>query len=473
MAMIVAISTLSGCSLFGWGPDKPTPDKPTTPTDSVPVNPSDPTNPSNPTDPTQPADTAICTMQMVDLGLSVKWAGYNLGASKPEEPGWFFGWGEVEPHMERGYYWGTYALGSDHTVFKYGISEQTFQTHCTKPDGRTRLMPEDDAAHVIWGDNWRMPTANEKRELLMFTEQKITTYNGVPGYVFISKANGNRIFFPFTGAAIGMGVQRQEDLVGFWTSEMSKNDQGYAYLCTNIIAGDPLMEFAGFGMDATGSASFNLSASRYIGYSIRPVYGEPVAEEPYEVTVSNVSGLTASSASMTVTTNCPNPTEVGVFWGGALKEVYPQMIAGVGEAAVADASGNVTITLPAMYQGFRLRARAYAVCDSIMYYGNTVEFTVPCPMSSITLSDTELTMHVGDTHILWATAQPVTATNKSIGWLYSDRNIVDSFIAVGTVPVAGDTYTEFRALAPGTATITAVCSSDNSITATCTVTVVE
>ena len=33
----------------------------------------------------------------VDLGLSVKWATCNIGASSPEEYGFYFAWGEVEP----------------------------------------------------------------------------------------------------------------------------------------------------------------------------------------------------------------------------------------------------------------------------------------------------------------------------------------------------------------------------------------
>ena len=33
----------------------------------------------------------------VDLGLSVKWANCNVGASTPEEYGDYFAWGEVHP----------------------------------------------------------------------------------------------------------------------------------------------------------------------------------------------------------------------------------------------------------------------------------------------------------------------------------------------------------------------------------------
>ena len=36
-------------------------------------------------------------VQMVDMGLSVKWANYNMGASKPEDYGNFYAYGEIEP----------------------------------------------------------------------------------------------------------------------------------------------------------------------------------------------------------------------------------------------------------------------------------------------------------------------------------------------------------------------------------------
>ena len=34
--------------------------------------------------------------EAVDLGLSVKWASFNVGATKPEEYGGYYAWGETE-----------------------------------------------------------------------------------------------------------------------------------------------------------------------------------------------------------------------------------------------------------------------------------------------------------------------------------------------------------------------------------------
>ena len=43
--------------------------------------------------------------EYVDLGLSVKWATCNVGATKPEEYGDYFAWGETQPKSN--YDWST------------------------------------------------------------------------------------------------------------------------------------------------------------------------------------------------------------------------------------------------------------------------------------------------------------------------------------------------------------------------------
>ena len=87
----------------------------------------------------------------VDLGLSVKWASLNVGASSIEDIGDEYAWGEIEPRTTYGpenyqYYditWGEYIdIGEDISGTEY------------------------DAAHVIWGGGWRMPTKKEMEELL-------------------------------------------------------------------------------------------------------------------------------------------------------------------------------------------------------------------------------------------------------------------------------------------------------------------
>ena len=90
------------------------------------------------------------THEAVDLGLSVKWATCNVGADTPEGYGDYFAWGETSPkstYNASTYLW---CNGSITALTKYNTV-----------DNKIVLDLADDAAHVIWGDSWRMPTNAE------------------------------------------------------------------------------------------------------------------------------------------------------------------------------------------------------------------------------------------------------------------------------------------------------------------------
>ena len=138
--------------------------------------------------------------EWVDLGLSVKWATCNVGATKPEEYGDYFAWGEVEP---KDYYdWSNYkwCKGTYLTKTKY----------CTNPssaydsivDNKTTLELVDDAAHVNWGGKWRMPNNTELTELRELCTWTKSSQNGVEGYKVTSNKSGytdKSIFLPMAG----------------------------------------------------------------------------------------------------------------------------------------------------------------------------------------------------------------------------------------------------------------------------------
>ncbi len=131
----------------------------------------------------------------VDLGLpsGTLWATCNIGASRPEEYGDYFAWGETEP--KEVYNWSTYkwCKGSYSSLTKY-CTNSTYGI----VDNKTELDPEDDAAYVNWGPSWRMPTYNQLGELKNQCSWTWTTHNGVNGYLVIGP-NGNKLFFPATG----------------------------------------------------------------------------------------------------------------------------------------------------------------------------------------------------------------------------------------------------------------------------------
>ena len=154
----------------------------------------------------------------VDLGLSVYWATCNLGATKSEGYGDYYAWGETEPKSN--YTWSTYKWcdGSDYTLTKYNKDSS-----CGTVDNKTILDLEDDAAHVILGGNWRMPTVEECMELIEKCSWAPTTLNGVNGKL-ITSTNGNSIFLPCGGWWSDIGLYDVGKDGGIWSSSLHSTD---------------------------------------------------------------------------------------------------------------------------------------------------------------------------------------------------------------------------------------------------------
>lgn len=163
--------------------------------------------------------TASCVVNMyrfVDLGLpsGVRWATFNIGATKPEEYGSYFAWGETTP--KSAYSWSNYAHGNaSNNLTKYYSG-----------DSKTVLDQEDDAASANWGVNWRgswrIPTIAEWEELLTnctWTSEKI---NGVDGFKVQSKSNDKWIFLPRAGYYDGENFSRAESC--YWSSSIGDNN---------------------------------------------------------------------------------------------------------------------------------------------------------------------------------------------------------------------------------------------------------
>ena len=184
----------------------------------------------------------------VDLGLSVKWASMNIGATKPEDLGDYFAWGEITPKTL--YSWATYkwCRGSSSTLTKYTNSGYII-------DNKTILEASDDVASLNWGGSWRIPTDIEMTELCEKCTWSWTTLNGMEGYKVTSKKNSNSIFLPAAGYH---HIENNLVSVGssgyYWTSVCSTTNQSSAYrlrFLSNV-----------FGVDIN---------NRCHGMSIRPV----------------------------------------------------------------------------------------------------------------------------------------------------------------------------------------------------------
>lgn len=188
-------------------------------------------------------------VEAVDLGLSVKWANMNVGATKDSGFGSYFAWGEVKP--KKYYSWGTYiwSQGDSKFLLKYSTSDRKIQ-----------LTPSDDAARSNWGGEWRMPTIEEYEELI--DPAKCTwewiTKDGVNGYKVTGKKTGNSIFLPITGFRFYEGVQFRAIKGIYWTSMLYSGNPNKAW-CLEFDFSDVDISFG------------KLSANRFSGRCIRAV----------------------------------------------------------------------------------------------------------------------------------------------------------------------------------------------------------
>lgn len=155
----------------------------------------------------------VTAQKAVDLGLSVKWASCNLGASNESEQGILFAWGATVPVQY--YDWAFYPLcrGNFNELIKYNLDPTLGEV-----DARTMLEKEDDAAVALWGPEWRIPSSAEWKELMTECNCEI----GRRGCTFRSRKTGYEdasIFLPFIAGKSGGEVYASR-LGYYWSSTL-------------------------------------------------------------------------------------------------------------------------------------------------------------------------------------------------------------------------------------------------------------
>ena len=173
--------------------------------------------------------------EWVDLGLSVRWATCNVGASVPSDYGDYYAWGEIETKTE--------------------YTEENSVTSGVEL-GDISGNPQYDAATANWGEGWRMPTKEEYRELLYECVWVFTTYDDVDGYrvAKVTGRNGNSIFLPAAGYRYRSSLYYAGEYCYYWSSTPYESNAQYAYY----------LDYSGDGVDMDWYC-------RYRGYSVRPV----------------------------------------------------------------------------------------------------------------------------------------------------------------------------------------------------------
>lgn len=176
--------------------------------------------------------------EYVDLGLSVKWATCNVGATQPHGYGNYYAWGET-------------STKSDYTE----DNSRTYGKNMSDISGNVAY----DAARANWGGSWRMPTEREMEELENKCTWKWTTQSGVNGYK-VTGPNGNSIFLPAAGDCRGSSRHDVGEDGYYWSSTPGEHRTGTGYACS-----------LNFNSNFNSGYHDVVWVNRRSGYTVRPV----------------------------------------------------------------------------------------------------------------------------------------------------------------------------------------------------------
>ena len=327
--------------------------------------------------------------EYVDLGLpsGTMWATTNIGASDPEEVGDFYAWGETETKSE--YSWATYQYsdGSATSLNKY-CSRANYGT----VDGLNTLEPDDDAARVILGDEWSMPTKEQVEELTnaTYTTWEQTELNGVKGVRIKSRTTNASIFLPIGGFRDNISISNGNSYGYFWTRNVHSSID---YTAWAFRYGDEL-------------DTENVK-SRYLGLNIRPVCKPKAYVTSIVLSETTFAMQPDEMKTLTATVLPDNAENKAVTWKSSNDNVAEVNQNG---RVLANGVGSCVITCSAT-DGSGVKAECQV----------TVTNTIL--VKSIVLSETVLSMKPDEIKTLTATVLPDNAENKALAWKSSDSNV--------------------------------------------------
>lgn len=219
--------------------------------------------------------------EAVDLGTvvngkNIKWASFNLGASKEYEYGDYYAWGETATKSDYSWATYTYANGAYNKLTKYCPKDKTdyWDVAGKEPDGEVTLLPSDDVAHVKLGGKWRMPTRDEINTLLALKTNDDYTWeewtlptdengneikdawgNVVRGIRITRKSTGATLFLPASGYCFDESIGKNAGSYGrYWSTSLGTASPDYALIVN-------------FDSDGSGVLGYQ----RYFGLPVRPV----------------------------------------------------------------------------------------------------------------------------------------------------------------------------------------------------------
>lgn len=201
-------------------------------------------------------NNVVLDHEYVDLGLSVKWATCNVGATKPEDYGEYYAWGEIKSkniyndhsyiHSKINGLWSNYVFIKYNTKQRKGIK-----------DDKSKLELIDDVAKTEWGVDWRIPSVEEFQELLNNCKWEWTELNGIKSYKVSSKKDGyldRFIILPANGFRNVDNIEAEKIGGYYWSNTLNTSRPVFAMslkICNTSCCID--------------------SSERVLGYAIRPV----------------------------------------------------------------------------------------------------------------------------------------------------------------------------------------------------------
>lgn len=282
--------------------------------------------------PSSPIDVPQ-TAEAVDLGLSVKWANFNFGASSADLPGYYIGWGDV-------------------TGLNYSTNNDYFPV--SKPTSGI-VAGKYDIVQTMWGGDWRLPSEDEIKELI---DKCTWTYDAAKkGYTISSKTNSNSIFLPLAGKREAKDTLNLGTNGYYWSGSLSSTDNSKAV----ALVVD----------DASNSTSDVL---RYVGCTIRPVYGKYMYGS--SVLSCEATDATSTGIKVNVTFNgdYAKATEFGVCYSTTESGLDPDNGSCVKSTSVGS-DGTQSFTISGLKSNTTYYYVAYVTYNGNRNMGTTKTFT--------------------------------------------------------------------------------------------------
>ena len=182
---------------------------------------------------------------------------------KPFVPSIINGHECVDFDLPSGTLWATTNVGSadrfeNGNYYQYGKGSNTYQETLGQEDYKGIENPLDlsvDTAALEWGGGWHMPTKAQVEELIANTDFMWGWYSGIWGAKFYTEINNKEIFLPSAGYYNENSYDSGYSAI--WCSTPDGSDNAYAFVSSSNGGGE------------TGV----YSSFRYLGLSIRPVFG--------------------------------------------------------------------------------------------------------------------------------------------------------------------------------------------------------